>query len=77
MILFAVYTVFYTAFVFLNAIAADTMETIVFAGLNLAIVYGFSLIILAIVMAVVYGFACRTNRTIAPESPTASDGQTA
>lgn len=59
--LFALYTSFYLGFVFLNAFAADSMETVVFAGLNLAIVYGFGLILVAILMAFVYGFALRDN----------------
>ncbi len=39
----------------LNAFRAETMDTIVFAGLNLAIVYGFALILVAIGMALIYG----------------------
>jgi uncharacterized membrane protein (DUF485 family) len=34
----------------------------VVAGLNLAIVYGFGLIIAALVLAAVYGWLCRTSR---------------
>ncbi|MFG0256209.1 MAG: DUF485 domain-containing protein, partial [Rhodopirellula sp. JB053] len=45
--LFIVYTLVYLGFVLLNAFAADTMDTVVVAGLNLAIVYGFGLIIVA------------------------------
>ncbi|TWT97317.1 DUF485 domain-containing protein [Neorhodopirellula pilleata] len=57
--LFAAYTLLYLGFVLINAFSASTMETVVFAGLNLAIVYGFGLIIAAIVLAFVYGFASR------------------
>ena len=57
--LFAAYTLLYLGFVFINAFSASTMEIVVFAGLNLAIVYGFGLIIAAIVMAFIYGFASR------------------
>ena len=49
--LFAAYLVLYLGFVFLSAFAAETMEKPVVAGLNLAIVYGFGLIISALVMA--------------------------
>lgn len=55
--LFTAYTLLYLGFVLINAFAADTMETVVFAGLNLAIVYGFGLIIAAILFAFIYGFA--------------------
>lgn len=61
MILFAVYLVFYLGFVLINAFAADLMETITLAGLNLAIVYGFGLIVLALVLALVYGVMCRSE----------------
>ncbi|MFG0290259.1 MAG: DUF485 domain-containing protein [Rhodopirellula sp. JB044] len=63
--LFIVYTLVYLGFVLLNAFAADTMDTVVVAGLNLAIVYGFGLIIVAIVMAFIYGFASRTDTAAA------------
>jgi uncharacterized membrane protein (DUF485 family) len=65
--LFAAYTLLYLGFVFINAFSADTMDTIVFAGLNLAIVYGFGLIIVAIVFAFVYGFASSDSAEIAAE----------
>jgi uncharacterized membrane protein (DUF485 family) len=59
--LFAVYLVLYLGFVFLSAFAAQVMERPVIAGLNLAIVYGFGLIIAAIVMALIYGMLCKTE----------------
>jgi uncharacterized membrane protein (DUF485 family) len=37
------------------------MEVVVFAGLNLAIVYGFTLIIAAFVLAIIYGWMCRND----------------
>lgn len=61
LILFFVYLVFYLAFVLINAFAASVMETITFAGLNLAIVYGFGLIVAAVVLALIYGIMCRTE----------------
>lgn len=59
--LFAVYLVLYLGFVFLSAFAAQTMERPVIAGLNLAIVYGFGLIIAALVMALIYGMLCKAE----------------
>ena len=61
LILFVVYLLFYLGFVLINAFAADQMETIVFAGLNLAIVYGFGLIVSAFAMAMIYGAMCRNE----------------
>lgn len=59
--LFVVYLVLYLGFVFLSAFSAQTMERPVIAGLNLAIVYGFGLIISALVMALIYGFLCKSE----------------
>ncbi len=59
--LFVVYTLFYLGFVLISAFAADLMETVAFAGLNLAIVYGFGLIVSAFVLALVYGVMCRSE----------------
>ena len=60
MLHFAVYLAFYLGFVFINAFRPGWMETIVLAGLNLAIVYGFGLIIAALLLALLYGHLCRT-----------------
>ncbi|QDV81574.1 DUF485 domain-containing protein [Planctomycetes bacterium TBK1r] len=59
--LFAVYLVLYLGFVLLSAFAADVMERPVLAGLNLAIVYGFGLIVGALVMALLYGMLCKSE----------------
>lgn len=56
--LFILYTIVYIGFVALNTIEPASMGIIVFAGLNLAVVYGFGLIILAIVMGVIYNHLC-------------------
>lgn len=77
--LFAAYTLLYLGFVFINAFSADTMETVVFAGLNLAIVYGFGLIIAAIVFAFIYGFATKDTKDpdqANSEDPTSTDAST-
>jgi uncharacterized membrane protein (DUF485 family) len=59
--LFAIYLVLYLGFVLLSAFAAGTMERPVVAGLNLAIVYGFGLIIGALVLALIYGWLCKAE----------------
>ena len=61
LILFVVYLAFYLGFVLINAFAANVMETVVVAGLNLAIVYGFGLIVLALLLALIYGGLCRNE----------------
>ncbi|TWT79934.1 hypothetical protein CA13_13450 [Planctomycetes bacterium CA13] len=59
LILFAVYLVLYLGFVLTNALQPSAMETIIVLGLNLAIVYGFALIVAAIFLALLYGLLCR------------------
>ncbi len=58
LILFAVYLLFYGGFVFINAFDPSSMERTPIAGLNLAVLYGFSLIIGAVVLSAVYGLLC-------------------
>ena len=56
--LFFVYTVVYFGFIAINIIEPNLMEIIVLWGLNLAVVYGMGLIILAIVMGLIYNHIC-------------------
>lgn len=58
LLLFVVYGVIYAVFVVLGLFFTESLGIIVFAGLNLAVVYGFGLIILAIVMGFVYSLVC-------------------
>jgi uncharacterized membrane protein (DUF485 family) len=53
------YSLFYASFVAINLLSPLTMETVVFAGLNLATVYGFALITVALVEALIYDWLCR------------------
>jgi uncharacterized membrane protein (DUF485 family) len=59
--LFAVYLVLYGGFVLLAAFSPQWMEVTPFAGVNLAIWYGFALIVAAFILAVVYGWASRSK----------------
>jgi uncharacterized membrane protein (DUF485 family) len=78
LILFGVYLVLYGGFVLLNAFSPQTMESTPVAGVNLAILYGFGLIIGAIFLALLYGFLCREESEASrPSTPlSADDGQT-
>lgn len=58
LILFAIYGLVYAGFVVINTFDPATMGQIVVANLTLAIVYGFGLIILAIVMGLIYNLMC-------------------
>ncbi len=57
-LMFFAYGLVYAGFVGINLISPASMEIIVFAGLNLSVVYGFGLIALALVMALVYNYMC-------------------
>lgn len=69
--LFAVYFVVYAVFVWMNAFRPSWMgETV--KGLNLAVSYGFGLILLALLLALVYGWLCRHD---APSSEPRTDSR--
>jgi hypothetical protein len=57
--MFVFYSLFYASFVAINLLYPLAMAAIVFAGLNLATVYGFMLIIVALIEALVYDWLCR------------------
>ena len=61
LVLFLFYLLLYGGFVLLNAFSPTTMEQTPFAGVNLAILYGFGLIIAAFVLALIYGLACKST----------------
>ena len=62
LILFTVYLLFYGGFVFLNAFSPQTMEATPIPGINLAILYGFALIIGALVLSIIYGLLCKSAK---------------
>lgn len=58
LIMLAVYTAIYIAFIVINVGWPKTMGVIVAGGLNLAIFYGFGLIVVAFILAIAYNWAC-------------------
>jgi uncharacterized membrane protein (DUF485 family) len=66
--MFLVYALVYVGFVALNIIDPTIMEKTIFLGLNLAVVYGFGLIIIALIMALIYNSACgKREKELNPE----------
>ncbi len=59
--LFAIYLLFYGGFVLVAAFSPDSLAVLPFAGVNLAIWYGFGLIVAALVLALIYGWACHAE----------------
>ncbi len=68
MVLFSIYLVLYIGFVLLNAFYAESMELKPIAGVNLAILYGFGLIIAALILALTYGFFSKTDESTTDRS---------
>lgn len=62
LVLFSVYLVLYGGFMLLTAFAPETMGSTPLPGVNLAILYGFGLILAAFVLALLYGALCRSSR---------------
>lgn len=60
-ILFAVYVVFYAGFMGLSAFLPEAAARPFFFGVNLAVCYGFALILAALVLAMVYMKVCRKS----------------
>ena len=56
--LFFLYTIVYGIFVAIGVVNYEAMSNIVFAELNLAVTYGFGLIVLAIIMGLIYNWRC-------------------
>lgn len=59
LMLFAAYLLLYGGFVVINAFAPERMDQIVWGGLNVAVLYGFALILSAFVLSLVYGWLVR------------------
>jgi len=57
-ILFIVYLLIYAGFVVIGTLFTDTLGIQIFAGLNLAVVYGMGLIVLAAVVGLFYNYFC-------------------
>ena len=73
--LFCIYLLLYIGFVGLAAFAPQWMEVRPLAGVNLAIWYGFGLILAAIVLALVYGWVCRPVESHSGERPVTTRDQ--
>jgi uncharacterized membrane protein (DUF485 family) len=63
LIMFAIYTPLYLAFIFICVFSPAAMATNV-GYLNVAIVYGFGLIIIAIIQALIYNRICSRREAL-------------
>lgn len=58
LVLFLVYAFVYASFVFIGLVYTDLLGTKLIGGVNLAVIYGIGLIVLAGVMGFIYNLAC-------------------
>ena len=73
--MFIFYSLFYASFVAINLISPTTMGAVVFLGLNLATVYGFALIIVALIEALVYNAMCHKKEVELAQPAVQKDGE--
>ncbi len=69
--MFLLYAVVYAIFVAINLLKPLWMEKTVFMGLNLAMVYGFGLIVFALIEALIYNHMCRKHEAANKAAPEA------
>ena len=60
-LMFIIYAVIYAGFVAVNVAKPVLMEKHIIFGLNLAVVYGFGLIIFALILAMIYNHLCTSQ----------------
>lgn len=66
--MFLLYALVYAGFVIINVTNPVVMEMQVLLGLNLAVVYGFGLIVFALILALIYNSLC-TKKELALNKP--------
>lgn len=59
--LFLVYSIIYAGFIAISCADPKLMASRPFGGVNLAILYGFALIVIALILALVYMYFCKKN----------------
>ncbi len=69
--MFLLYAAIYAAFVAINLLKPLWMEKTVFLGLNLAVVFGFGLIVFALIEALIYNHMCSTHEADNKAAPEA------
>lgn len=72
LVLFIFYATIYAAFVVVAAFRPDLMKMTPLWGVNLAILWGFGLILGAFILSILYGWLCRST---SPASSGKGDGQ--
>ena len=68
-----IYGIIYFGFILINTLSPQLMETKIIFGVNLAVVYGFSLILLAIILGLFYNDFC-TKKENELNTPSEEEG---
>ncbi len=66
LVLFFVYVLFYASFMVLSAFFPEVMGSPLIGGLNFSVVFGFFLIALALVLALIYMAICKKSKVGGP-----------
>ena len=53
-----IYAIVYIGFILINTLGPELMAVKILFGINLAVIYGFGLILLAIVLGIIYNAKC-------------------
>ncbi|MEW6708366.1 MAG: DUF485 domain-containing protein [Candidatus Riflebacteria bacterium] len=73
--MFLLYGLVYAGFVAINLIKPEMMETTIMFGLNLATFYGFALIIVALILALIYNQICTNHEATLRAADTESEAK--
>ncbi|MGD9126357.1 MAG: DUF485 domain-containing protein [Planctomycetia bacterium] len=73
--MFILYAIVYAGFVVINTVKPVLMEKEIMLGLNLAVVYGFGLIIFALILALIYNCLCKAQERAVESTGTDSKGE--
>ena len=73
--MFLIYAIVYAGFVAINLIKPSLMKEEAFFGLNLAVVYGFGLIIFALILALIYNKMCTKREMALNTEDAGKDGE--
>lgn len=74
-IMFVIYSLIYVGFVAINVVKPSLMAIPVIFGLNLAVVYGVGLIVIALVLALIYNHGCTKQERLSQAAHEAKENK--
>lgn len=70
LLMFLIYVLAYSGFVFISVFNVTLMDIVMVTGLNLAAFYGLGLIVFAIILALIYSYLCNRMERSKPTQDT-------